>query len=82
MTKPVTFGHAKAPAPPAPGGQRLLTWADLVEKGIHYHSNLLRRLVEKKKFPAPIHLSKRRIAWSEKEIDDWIEAKLKAREAS
>lgn len=72
------FGHDKSRPPQV--GARLLDLHALRARGIFYHPNHLRKLWEDNKFPRPFNLSPRRIAWSEKEIDEWIEAKLKARE--
>jgi prophage regulatory protein len=59
---------------------RLLTFAQLKdEKGIPYVRRHIRDLVAAGKFPRPIELSVARIAWVESEVDDWLAAKLAAR---
>ena len=56
---------------PQPQG-RIYTLSTLVEKGIVYSKNHIRRLVKAGKFPAPIYLSERRPAWTEGALDEWI----------
>ena len=70
------FGKARAPQV-APSTRRMLAWEDLPSKGIYYHRNYLRRLWEEGRFPKPIHLSQRKLAWPEAVIDEWIENKIK-----
>jgi predicted DNA-binding transcriptional regulator AlpA len=73
------FGKAKAPtlaSAAAPPALRLLDDKALVAKGIYYSRNYLRRLWQEGKFPKPIHLSPRRIAWREAHVDRWIEQKM------
>ena len=55
---------------------RFLTPKDLPAKGIHYHPNHLRLLWQSGKFPPPTHLSPRKIAWPEAEIDAWMQSKI------
>jgi hypothetical protein len=73
MTKP-QFG--RAPAPPAPT-LKMLTYKDLPAKGIHYHPNYLRELWTDDRFPKPVFLSPRKLAWPEAVIDEWINNKIK-----
>jgi len=54
---------------------KLLDYKRLRERGIPYTRVHLARLIKADKFPAPVSLSTKRIAWVEAEIDDWI-AKL------
>jgi hypothetical protein len=79
MTAP-TFGRARAKsaATASPTRVRLIDPSMLPEKGINYCLNHLRRMwkAEKPAFPKPIWLSKRKIAWPEKVIDDWIAEKI------
>lgn len=70
------FGKARAPQV-APSTTRMLAWEDLPSKGIYYHRNYLRRLWEEDRFPKPVHLSPRKLAWPEAVIDEWIENKIK-----
>jgi prophage regulatory protein len=70
------FGKARAPAAPSPTPRRMIAWEDLPAKGIYYHRNYLRRLWEEGRFPKPIHLSPRKLAWPEEVIDDWIAGKI------
>jgi len=56
---------AKSPA-------RFLTWDDLRARGVAYHSNHLRRMWGDGRFPKPIRLSPRKLAWREADIDKWF----------
>jgi predicted DNA-binding transcriptional regulator AlpA len=67
------FGTARQPQQSA--SVRYLTMRDLPAKGICYHSNHLRRMWSDGRFPVPIHLSPRKLAWAEKVIDEWLAAK-------
>lgn len=49
------------------------------EKGIDYHRDYVRRLIKKGEFPRPIQIGAARIAWSEAEVDSWIDAKARER---
>ena len=76
MTKQKLLGTARVPAKPASG--RYLTLKDLPEKGICYHINHLRRMWNGDRFPKPVHLSPRKLAWSEDVIDAWLASKSEA----
>jgi len=39
-------------------------------------------LMKQGKFPSPIHLSIRRVAWIESEVDSWIEERIATKNAS
>jgi prophage regulatory protein len=55
---------------------RLLCFNQLKEvKGVAYTREHLARLVKASKFPQPVPLSGKRIAWLDSEIDDWIAAR-------
>jgi hypothetical protein len=56
----------------AAGPVRVLTWNDLRERGIHFHSNHLRKLWMSDRFPKPVYLSPRRLVWREADIDAWL----------
>jgi predicted DNA-binding transcriptional regulator AlpA len=70
------FGTARKPAKPA--GKRYLTFKDLPTKGINYSVTHLRRMWGDGRFPPPIHLSPRKLAWAESVIDAWIASKMEA----
>jgi Prophage CP4-57 regulatory protein (AlpA) len=70
------FGKSNAPKPPTPA-RRMIAFEDLPAKGIRFHRNYLRSLWMEGRFPKPIHLSPRKIAWVEEEVDEWIENKIK-----
>ena len=72
---PPSFGTAKKPAP-LPQVRRLIGPKQLPDKGIFYHPNHLRRMWRRGEFPAPLYTSKRRFAWPEEVIDEWITAKI------
>lgn len=57
-----------------PPPERFLTWADLFERGVVSSRTQARRLWTRGKFPKPVHLSERVIAWRESEINAWIAA--------
>ena len=61
---------------------KLITPDRLAEKGIATTLDHLRRLWKAGEFPAPIHLSERKLAWYETEIDRWIESRARARTAA
>jgi prophage regulatory protein len=61
---------------------RLLEFDQLKpEKGVPYCRDHLRRLVNNGRFPRPVNVSARRIAWLETDVDAWIQSKLHARDA-
>jgi hypothetical protein len=72
------FGKARAPkvAPPTTNN-KMLAWEDLPSKGIYFHRNYLRHLWENDRFPKPVYLSARKLAWPEAAIDEWIANKIK-----
>lgn len=60
---------------------RLLSYDRLREdKGVPYTRVHLARLIKAGTFPQPVPLSNKRIAWVEKEVDDWIEQKAAERD--
>lgn len=71
------FGHTRKPAA-KPAGVRYLTVKDLPEKGLQYSLSHLRRMWGDGRFPPPIHLSPRKLAWAESVIDAWIASKMEA----
>ncbi len=64
-------------------GERLkiLSLEDLRERGILYSRVHIGRLVKAGKFPAPIKVGQNRIGWVEREIDEWLNAKIAERDA-
>jgi len=60
-------------------GRRLLTFADLKERGIPWTRMHVGRLEAAGRFPQHIDLGANSIAWFEDEIDDFLEAKAAAR---
>ena len=60
---------------------RFLSFNELKpSKGVPYCRVHLMRLVEQKKFPAPVPVGAGRIAWVEAEVDDWLKAKVAQRD--
>jgi prophage regulatory protein len=60
---------------------RVLSIAQLDSlKGISYSRVHIYRLIKKDKFPKPIRLGANRVAFVEREIDAWIEAKVERRD--
>jgi predicted DNA-binding transcriptional regulator AlpA len=51
----------------------------LPEFGIHYHMNHLRRMWKRGDFPAPHHLSARKLAWKSADLIAWVASKTKGR---
>ena len=51
---------------------RLLSLAQLREKGIPFGKDHLRRMWQRGDFPKPIYLSERKFAWRETDVDHWI----------
>jgi prophage regulatory protein len=60
-------------------GRRLLTFADLKERGIPWSRVHVRRLELSGQFPQHIEMGENTICWFEDEIDEFIEAKARAR---
>jgi prophage regulatory protein len=60
---------------------KLLSMADLrLLKGVSYSRAHLFRLIRAGRFPKPIKLGENRNAFVEAEIDQWIEARIAARD--
>lgn len=74
---PNRFGSSRL-ARAKPVNNRLFTPRDLPDKGIYFHPNYLRKLINAGKFPKPIRLSVRKIAWRESDLDAWIDSKVEA----
>lgn len=53
--------------------RQLLSFQDLQSRGIPYSRQWIYHLVEAGKFPRPIKVGTRRIAWVGAEIEQWIE---------
>jgi len=56
---------------------RFLTWSDLRQRGVAYSGNHLRRMWDDGRFPAPLHLSSRKLVWRESDIEKWFAEKLR-----
>lgn len=55
---------------------KFLSRADLHARGVNYSVAQLRRLWQTGKFPRPIALSARKLAWIEDEVNDWFAAQM------
>jgi prophage regulatory protein len=53
--------------------------ADEIAQRIPYSQNQLRRLEAQGSFPKRVRIGANRVAWVREEIDDWIEARMNAR---
>lgn len=40
------------------------------------------KYISEDKFPQPVHLGERTVAWVESEIEDWLKEKIKLRDSS
>ena len=59
---------------------KVLTYEQLKDKGIPYSRTQLWRRMKAGTFPQSIQLSEQRIAWVEKELDDWLQHKVTVRD--
>lgn len=59
---------------------RLINAAKLADKGISYSRQHLYRLIDAGKFPKPVKIGGRKIAWVEAEIDAYIVDQIKKRD--
>lgn len=57
--------------------QRLLRLAD-VRSRVPYSRSTIYQLIAQGKFPKPISMGERAVAWLESEIDEWIEARIES----
>ena len=61
-------------------GQRLVTMRELVER-VPFSRVHIYRLIRDGKFPAPIKLGDRRVAFLENEVESWVAARIAERDA-
>jgi prophage regulatory protein len=62
--------------------KRLLIYRDLRPRGIPFSRKHIRDLVEKKKFPKPGKVGLKTPAWTEDQIDEYIESCVPSSEAA
>lgn len=55
--------------------QKLLRLSDVRER-VPYSRSTIYQLIAQGKFPKPISIGERAVAWLESEIDAWIEARI------
>jgi prophage regulatory protein len=60
---------------------RMLSHADLQDRGIKYSRQHIHRLVKRGLFPRPVKLGGGTNAWPENEIDQYLEERIAARDA-
>jgi prophage regulatory protein len=61
---------------------RMLSTADLKDKGIPWSRQHISRLVKQRKFPAPVKIGANTNGWLESEIDAYLKARIEQRDAS
>lgn len=61
-------------------GQRLVTMRELIKR-VPFSRGHVYRLIHDGKFPAPIKLGDRRVAWLKHEVESWIAARIAERDA-
>ena len=61
---------------------KLLSFAELPEKGVPYTRNYIYKLIDRGQFPRPVRLGERKVAFVEREIDAWIRSKIEERDAA
>lgn len=59
-------------------GQRMLTLRDVRDRTTFSKTHIY-RLINAGTFPRPIKLGPRRVAFVEREVDDWLQARVDAR---
>jgi prophage regulatory protein len=59
---------------------RMLSNEDLKQRGIRFSRQHLHRLIKKGQFPRPVKIGSATNAWPEHEIDEWLLARVAARD--
>lgn len=60
---------------------RLLSLSDLRARGITFSRQWLHKLVSENKFPKPVKVGNRTLAWVESEVDAWMAARVDQRDS-
>jgi prophage regulatory protein len=60
--------------------QKLLGFSDLKARGITLSRSQIYRLIGRKRFPKPVRMGERAVAFVEKEIDDYIAGRIAERD--
>jgi|EndMetStandDraft_8_1072994.scaffolds.fasta_scaffold82784_1 prophage regulatory protein len=60
---------------------RLLSLSDLRARGITFSRQWLHKLVRENKFPKPVKVGNRTLAWVESEVDAWMAARVDQRDS-
>lgn len=63
-------------------GVRMLTFNELKDHGVLLGRRQLDRLEAQGKFPKRVHVSEKRVAWVETEIDAYVRKQIAARPAA
>jgi prophage regulatory protein len=58
----------------------MLSYDDLRERGIPYSKSHIDLLVERDQFPKPVRLGKRRVGWTEEEVERWFQDRIAERD--
>jgi predicted DNA-binding transcriptional regulator AlpA len=59
------------PSPLLPKLEPLISGEEICKR-VGFSRQTLRRLVRAKEFPAPLHVSKARLAWRLREVEAWV----------
>jgi predicted DNA-binding transcriptional regulator AlpA len=59
---------------------RMLTFAELKDRGVPHSRTQVWRWIQAGTFPKPVRLGKR-ICWPVHEVDEWLRARIAARDA-
>lgn len=63
-------------------GEKMLTFPELRDHGVLLGRRQLDRLEAQGKFPKRVHVSEKRVAWIEREIDAYVKKQIAARSAA
>jgi prophage regulatory protein len=61
---------------------KVVPYNQLEDYGIVFSRTHIKRLMDEGKFPRPVQVGERRIAWLESEILAWLEARVAKRDLS
>jgi prophage regulatory protein len=62
---------------------KVLSYDELrTEKGIRFSPQWIRKLIKQERFPAPVSLGEQTRGFVEAEIDSWIAARIRERDAA
>ena len=61
---------------------RIIVFEQLADRGIRYSRQHIHNMERQNRFPKRIQIGPNRVGWVEFEIDEWLRAKVNAREAA